>query len=182
MENQASDRTVKIKVIESRLEELASEQNPLVSELARLRDAIPNEGELPALLGIPVTAKTPESSEDKISLFLKLFRARESVFPKLWENRTKGTKGYSPACNNEWVPGFAESHRSNAPIVQTRPSQSLMSRRCGSICKANTRSEPMLSGKTTPALFSLPISMAMVGGRTCRPTEQPPASLGSKSK
>jgi hypothetical protein len=40
-----------------------------------------------------------------LALFLKLFRARESVFPKLWENRAKGIKGYSPACKNEWVRG-----------------------------------------------------------------------------
>ncbi|MBN2352076.1 MAG: DEAD/DEAH box helicase [Spirochaetales bacterium] len=45
------------------------------------------------------------STEDKISLFLELFGVRTDVFPKLWENKNKTKKGYSPACRNEWVQG-----------------------------------------------------------------------------
>ena len=41
------------------------------------------------------------SSTEKIALFRKLFRGREDVYPKLWENR-KGDSGYTPACANEW--------------------------------------------------------------------------------
>ena len=57
------------------------------------------------LLGTPVSTATPETPAQKVELFLKLFRCRESVFPKLWENKTKEKKGYSPACTNEWVRG-----------------------------------------------------------------------------
>lgn len=39
-------------------------------------------------------------------MFLSMFRCRQDVFPRLWENSRKGTKGYSPACLNEWVPGL----------------------------------------------------------------------------
>ena len=41
------------------------------------------------------------SSKEKIALFRKLFRGRDDVYPKLWENR-KGDSGYTPACANEW--------------------------------------------------------------------------------
>lgn len=101
-----TDRVSRIKEIEVRLEAIAAERGRLVAELANLRAADPLENELPALLGTPVISKTPDSPDEKISLFLKLFRARESVFPKLWENKAKGTKGYSPVCSNEWVRGL----------------------------------------------------------------------------
>src|SRR5690606_23685476 len=55
------------------------------------------------LLGSRVTDQVPQTPDEKVDLFLKLFRCRESVYPKLWENSAKGTKGYSPACRNEWV-------------------------------------------------------------------------------
>lgn len=45
------------------------------------------------------------SSEQKISLFLSLFRGREDVFPKRWDNVKTGKSGYAPACHNEWVRG-----------------------------------------------------------------------------
>ncbi len=96
--------TARIREVEARLEELAGERNRLVGELASLRAASPMLEELPAVLGTPGSARAPQSSEEKVALFLKLFRARESVFPKLWENKVKKTKGYSPACNNEWAP------------------------------------------------------------------------------
>ena len=42
----------------------------------------------------------------KIKLFMSLFRGRDDVYAKRWENRKKGTFGYSPVCRNEWVPGL----------------------------------------------------------------------------
>ena len=33
------------------------------------------------------------------------------MFPRLWLNQRKGTKGYAPACHNEWVPGVCEKPR-----------------------------------------------------------------------
>src|SRR5512134_3677211 len=41
--------------------------------------------------------------DEKISLFLRLFRGQDDVFPRLWQNRKTGKKGYAPACANEWV-------------------------------------------------------------------------------
>jgi superfamily II DNA or RNA helicase len=34
-----------------------------------------------------------------------LFRGREEVFPRRWENPKSGKSGYSPVCRNEWVRG-----------------------------------------------------------------------------
>lgn len=51
------------------------------------------------------------SPEEKIALFLSLFRCRGDVFPKLWENPRSGKKGYSPVCRNEWRKGVCEKPR-----------------------------------------------------------------------
>jgi len=47
---------------------------------------------------------TTLSSEAKVQLFRSLFRGREDVFARRWENRRTGMAGYSPACANEWDP------------------------------------------------------------------------------
>ena len=94
---QANNSIARIREIEARLESLVQEQDRLVAELTKLRAARGHVDELPPLLGLTVTSKAPDSPEEKVALFLKLFRARESVFPKLWENRAKGTKGASRA-------------------------------------------------------------------------------------
>lgn len=51
------------------------------------------------------------SSQEKIYIFRQLFRGREDVFPKRWDNRKTGRSGYSPACSNEWVHGICEKPR-----------------------------------------------------------------------
>ena len=45
------------------------------------------------------------ATADKIALFRSLFRGREDVFPRRWENPKTGKAGYAPACRNEWVRG-----------------------------------------------------------------------------
>lgn len=49
----------------------------------------------------------------KVALFRRLFRGRDDIFPKLWINPRgkKAKKGYSLACNNEWVRGLCEKPR-----------------------------------------------------------------------
>lgn len=51
------------------------------------------------------------SSQEKIDIFRQLFRGREDVFPKRWDNKKTGRSGYSPACSNEWVRGVCEKPR-----------------------------------------------------------------------
>ena len=43
-----------------------------------------------------------ESNKAKIAIFRFLFRGREDVFARFWQNERTGKSGYSPACMNEW--------------------------------------------------------------------------------
>ncbi len=51
----------------------------------------------------PVDQYSPNN--DKIALFMSLFRGRGDVYAKRWKNK-KGYSGYSPVCLNEWVSGL----------------------------------------------------------------------------
>ncbi|MBC2716031.1 MAG: DEAD/DEAH box helicase family protein [Desulfobacteraceae bacterium] len=42
----------------------------------------------------------------KIKLFMLLFKGRDDVYAKRWENKNKGASGYSPVCLNQWQPGL----------------------------------------------------------------------------
>jgi superfamily II DNA or RNA helicase/very-short-patch-repair endonuclease len=56
--------------------------------------------------------------ETKIALFRSLFRGREDVYARRFENRTSGTSGYSPVCGNEWVRGVCEKPRVKCAVCQ----------------------------------------------------------------
>lgn len=43
---------------------------------------------------------------EKIRLFMSLFKGREDVYAKRWENTKKGASGYAPFCLNEWQTGI----------------------------------------------------------------------------
>lgn len=51
------------------------------------------------------------SVEEKIARFRSLFRGREDVYARRFENARSGRSGYSPACGNEWVKGVCEKPR-----------------------------------------------------------------------
>jgi hypothetical protein len=104
------------------LEELAREQAILAdldrqreraaAHILALRDQIAATAADPLVSQPPVPAAGSTSpsmtSGDKLKLFRSLFRGRMDVFPRLWTNTKKGTKGYAPACANEWKPGVCE--------------------------------------------------------------------------
>jgi superfamily II DNA or RNA helicase/very-short-patch-repair endonuclease len=56
-----------------------------------------------------VHARSP--AVEKIALFRSLFRGREDVYPRRFENQRSGRAGYAPACGNEWVHGICEKPR-----------------------------------------------------------------------
>ncbi|MGG7056241.1 TOTE conflict system archaeo-eukaryotic primase domain-containing protein [Nitrosomonas sp. ANs5] len=58
----------------------------------------------------PEPGPTHFTTDDKITLFHRLFRGREDVYPQRRES-AKGTSGYSPACGNEWKPGICDKPR-----------------------------------------------------------------------
>jgi hypothetical protein len=53
----------------------------------------------------PGMSKNADEGE-KIKLFMSLFKGRDDVYARRWENKKKGTCGYSPSCLNEWQPGL----------------------------------------------------------------------------
>jgi superfamily II DNA or RNA helicase len=68
-------------------------------------------------VGTHVSARTVgaltnhSTPEEKIALFQSLFRGRDDVHPRRFENRKTGKSGYSPVCGNEWVRGVCEKPR-----------------------------------------------------------------------
>lgn len=100
--NNKADRLIAIK---SELQQLESRRQSLLSELRELMSS-DREAEISTtFLGDRAFDEEPETPEEKIQLFLKLFRCRSDVFPRYWENNRSGKKGYSPVCSNEWKKG-----------------------------------------------------------------------------
>jgi hypothetical protein len=60
-------------------------------------------------LSEPVHHHSPP--EWKIALFRSLFRGRDDLYPRRFDNRRTGKSGYAPACGNEWVMGLCEKPR-----------------------------------------------------------------------
>ena len=92
--------------IKTRLKEIQTEKEKLLKELREIEKGGTHQSKplsKTLLIGSKIRDCTVETENEKIKLFKELFVCREDVFPKLWENKNKGTKGYSPACLNEWV-------------------------------------------------------------------------------
>lgn len=51
------------------------------------------------------------STDEKITIFRRLFRGRTDVFPVRWQSKATGKSGYAPACANEWRAGVCEKPR-----------------------------------------------------------------------
>ncbi|MGJ5218771.1 TOTE conflict system archaeo-eukaryotic primase domain-containing protein [Bradyrhizobium oligotrophicum] len=91
-----------IAAVRERLARLEFEKAELQADLERLLSTKEPRTSLPAAGAPSVTnASSPAA---KIALFRSLFRGRDDVFPKRWENTKTGKAGYAPACANEWTP------------------------------------------------------------------------------
>lgn len=42
------------------------------------------------------------STDEKVALFMRLFRGRTDVYPMRWKSKKTGKSGYSLVCLNEW--------------------------------------------------------------------------------
>ncbi|MFQ5644076.1 MAG: DEAD/DEAH box helicase family protein [Thiogranum sp.] len=114
-----SDREIilqRISEVERQITQLRKQQEEAESTLISLQehlassdDETPHKPEHPA--EAPVSTATNLTPDEKIALFLRLFQGRNDVYPKLWQNRKTGKKGYSPACSNEWIRGVCEKPR-----------------------------------------------------------------------
>lgn len=94
--------STRIAEVEAELRLLERRRHDLLVELDALRRETVREPQL------PLSNVVPRTPSEKVALFLALFGARRSVFPQLWVNPKTGQKGYSPACQNEWVKGVCE--------------------------------------------------------------------------
>ena len=96
---------------ETQLAKLADKYNKTQERLASLKTELATMEPtliVPSSPEIQTSGDIPTTAEGKISLFRQLFRGRDDVFPLLWISSKTGRKGYSPACNNEWVHGVCE--------------------------------------------------------------------------
>ena len=106
-----NETTLQIERLQRRLDALDRERDDIAAELAQLKrshptehqdEATPNTGA--STPGPSVTMESPTA--DKIALFRSLFRGRQDVLPRRWQNTKTGKSGYSPVCENEWVQGL----------------------------------------------------------------------------
>ena len=51
------------------------------------------------------------TNDEKVELFMSLFRGRGDVYARRWESKDGKKSGYSPVCRNEWTPGSCEKPR-----------------------------------------------------------------------
>lgn len=65
------------------------------------------------LFNSSLTTNKKSDTTEKIKLFMSLFRGRDDVFAKRWENKKKETSGYSPACANEWQSGVCQKPKTS---------------------------------------------------------------------
>ena len=105
--HRASDRG-EAALIRERLARLDDEKAALEARLAEVEAARSEQQKGPQPKG-PVTNRS--AAREKIALFRSLFRGREDVFPRRWENARTGKAGYAPACRNEWMPGLCDKPR-----------------------------------------------------------------------
>ena len=108
--------TSRVEEIKARLAALEQERRRLLQELESLSTTSPPSD----FLGVPASDKPLTTQEERIALFIRLFRCRDDVFPKMWENRKKGTSGYAPACKTEWVRGVCDKPRIKCSDCENR--------------------------------------------------------------
>jgi hypothetical protein len=102
---------------EARLARIEKERAEVLAKLQELMGRLATEISAPAPATpilpevLPFPPSIPSTAEEKVALFRSLFRGREDVFPRLWENTRTGRKGYAPACSNEWVSGVCRKPR-----------------------------------------------------------------------
>jgi len=86
------DINAQIRTIESRLTALEKDRSDLLGDLKNLRAQRDSHKPL-TLLGRPALNNAPHTNEEKAELFLSLFRGREDVYAKRWENIKTGRSG-----------------------------------------------------------------------------------------
>lgn len=99
-----------IEEIEAEIKDLDNHRSQLLRELDLLRShSVEHTNTVQLKLHLQDTSLTKQSHQDeKIKLFRSLFKGRDDVFPRRFENAKTGKSGYAPVCQNEWVAGICQ--------------------------------------------------------------------------
>jgi len=109
----------RIATLELKIQDIDIEREALFQELTILKDQrLQQQSRAQLIMGATVTQQS--SSTDKVNLFRDLFKGRDDVYPKRWENSKTGKSGYSPVCSNEWKPSVCEKPRIKCGDCQYR--------------------------------------------------------------
>lgn len=115
------------KALKTKYEQLLLENNRLKEEIKRLKtqpdlEFVRNKTSEGFTLSETLTNQITKKSDpdEKVRLFMSLFRGRDDVYAKRWENKEKGTAGYSPACGNEWKPGICQKPKIKCSICKRK--------------------------------------------------------------
>ena len=131
------------KALQKKYQQLLIENNSLKEEIKRLKiqsgltagreeshessDAVSVQAPEPELFGKQAETEPSTSDEainkrsdpdEKVRLFMSLFRGRDDVYAKRWENKARETAGYSPACGNEWKPGICQKPKIKCSVCK----------------------------------------------------------------
>ncbi|MDA8254053.1 MAG: DEAD/DEAH box helicase family protein [Betaproteobacteria bacterium] len=87
---------------------LRSENARLIFLLEKHGIAHTVEPSPPAPSASPPRVSANLSTEQKVTLFRRLFRGRTDVYPVRWKNKDGSKSGYTPACGNEWEVGLCD--------------------------------------------------------------------------
>ena len=93
---------------EKTLARLADEEVGHRRRLTDLRSRLGELSELAAPVEPPSAARTLMTSDDKVGLFLSLFRGRSDVYPTRFVRKKDGQAGYAPDCSNKFVKGVCD--------------------------------------------------------------------------
>ena len=97
--------------LEIRLAELERERASVISALEQLKLRHTMPPKPTSQVAGTAASRMALSNAEKVALFRSLFRGRNDVFPRRWENSKTGKAGYAPTCRNEWVRGICEKPR-----------------------------------------------------------------------
>jgi hypothetical protein len=98
--------------LKGRLDALDRERSEIAVQLAALEHALVTQPPARMTNSASDVVQTSPAAI-KVAIFRSLFRGREDVFPRRWENANTGKSGYAPACRNEWVRGVCRK-----PVVK----------------------------------------------------------------
>src|SRR5215470_5050021 len=96
----------KIADLQERLAEIDRERASVLAALEQLkrRPTVEVQSTPASQMAVVVAGPAALSNAEKLALFRSLFRGRDDVFPRRWENAKTAKAGYAPACANEWTP------------------------------------------------------------------------------